>query len=308
MSRRGREGAPSDDVLLEALDQLVETEGIVKAADRLGVTYRTASNCHESRHVSRRMRDALGRYLREQTEQAAQTEQTGRSEERDDQATETELDGSATGLAGGGEEALQDPGQDLRHEVEALRAEVTSLRERVEAVEGRVSPGPDGGGGRVDVDDVDGGHAVEPQRSVPPPRRVFPELITEETEPGEEQVYGAAAETFVEWRETWSARKVAPHTLDWLRAERRRLELELRLIGVFGLTPPPADAPWGERRRERELDWRRRALRRLRWQLPLTWCLHWMFRGLTLGRWGRGEGSLDERDASISEEAVNRRR
>lgn len=127
----------------------------------------------------------------------------------------------------------------------------------------------------------------EQQRSVAPPRRVFPEPITEQAEEHEEQVYGAAAELVVEWHEAWAARKRAPHTLDWLRAERQRMELELRLIGVFGLTPSPADAPWGERRRERELDWRRRALRRLRWQLPLTSVLHWMLQGLTLGRWGQ---------------------
>ena len=73
----------------------------------------------------------------------------------------------------------------------------------------------------------------------------------------------------------------------WLRAERRRLELELRLIGVFGLTQLPADAPWRERRREQELDWRRRVLRRLRWQLPLTWCLQGLLRLPPLGLWGR---------------------
>ena len=65
------------------------------------------------------------------------------------------------------------------------------------------------------------------------------------------------------------------------------MELELRLIGVFGLTSPPADAPWRERRREQEMDWRRGALRRLRWQLPLTWGLHWLLRAITLGLWGR---------------------
>ena len=140
-----------------------------------------------------------------------------------------------------------------------------------------------------DCDDVVGvdERNDQQQRVVQAPRRIFPELIIEQAETGEEQVYGAAAETVVEWREAWAARKRSRLTLDWLRAERRRLELELRLIGVFGLTPPPADAPWGERRRERELDWRRRALRRLRWQLPLTWWLHWLLRGLTLGRWGR---------------------
>ena len=84
-------------------------------------------------------------------------------------------------------------------------------------------------------------------------------------------------------------RRSARHPLAWLRAERRRLDLELRLIGVFGLTPPPADAPWREGRREQELDWRRKALRRLRWQLPLTWCLHGLLRLLTLGLWGRSE-------------------
>lgn len=57
------------------------------------------------------------------------------------------------------------------------------------------------------------------------PCRVFPELIAEEAEPGEDQVYGAGAELAVEWR---------------------------------------------ERRRKQELDWRRRALRRLRWRLSLA--------------------------------------
>ena len=73
------------------------------------------------------------------------------------------------------------------------------------------------------------------------PRRVFSELITEQAEPGEEHFYGASAELIVEWREACADRGAPPYTLDWLRAERRRLELELRLIGVSGLTPPPVD-------------------------------------------------------------------
>ena len=88
----------------------------------------------------------------------------------------------------------------------------------------------------------------------------------------------------------------APHTLAWLRAEGRRLQLESELIGEFWLTPPPADSPWRERRREQELDWRRKALGRLRWQLPLTWRLHWLLRLLTVGLWGR-RGSPDRDDS-----------
>ena len=147
--------------------------------------------------------------------------------------------------------------------------------------------GGEGGDDRVDVGGMDAGDSGRRRRSVAAPRRVFPELIAEVAEPGEDQVHGAAAEFVVEWRGAWAERRSARHTLAWLRAERRRLELELRLIGVFGLTPPPADAPWRERRREQELAWRRKALRRLRWQLPLTWCLHGLLRALTLGLWGR---------------------
>ena len=101
-----------------------------------------------------------------------------------------------------------------------------------------------------------------------------------------------------------TVRRLRPTTahlvLDWLRAERRRLDLELRLIGVFGLTPAPADVPRRERRREQELDWRRKALRRLRWQLPLTWCLHGLLRLLTLGLWGR-QGSVPRPDSQMAE-------
>ena len=285
MSRRGRDrGGPSDEELLEALDRLVEREGIVEAGERLGVNYRTAAKCHEFRHVSRRMREALRKYLRQQgepDEQAEQGEQEAPGGEQVSSASEDE--------PGGGEEArLQEPQPDLRHEVELLRAEVASLRERLEAVEGQSGQGRGGGDINVDVGGVDAGDRGRQRRSVAPPRRVFPELITERAEPGEEQVYGAAAEFVVEWREAWAERKSARHTLAWLRAERRRLDLELRLVGVFGLTPPPADSPWRERRREQELDWRRKALRRLRWQLPLTWGLHALLRVLSVGRWGRG--------------------
>ena len=122
----------------------------------------------------------------------------------------------------------------------------------------------------------------------------------EEAEPGEEPVYGAAAELVVEWRQAWVERRSARHTLAWLRAERRWLDLELRLIGVFGLTPPPADALWRERRRELELDCRRKALCRMRWQRPLTWCVHGLLRLLTLGLSGRRR-SVPRPDSQMAE-------
>lgn len=43
------------------------------------------------------------------------------------------------------------------------------------------------------------------------PRRVFPELNTEE------RIYGAAAAVVVEWREAWAECKAARLALGWLR-------------------------------------------------------------------------------------------
>ena len=235
--------------------------------------------------------EAVRKYVRQQRELGEQAEQEEQEAQGDEEVSSVPEDEPV-----GGEEArLQEPQPSLRHVVELLRAELASLRERVEAVEGRAAQGRGRGDHHVDVGGVDAGERGRQRRSAAPPRRVFPELITEEAEPGEEQVYGAAAEFVLEWREAWAELKSARHTVAWLRAERRRLDLELRLIGVFGLTPPPADAPWRERRRAQELDWRRRALRRLRWQLPLTWCLHGLLQLLTLALWGR-RGSLDRED------------
>lgn len=122
----------------------------------------------------------------------------------------------------GGEEAgLQESEQPLRREVEALRVEVESLRERVETVERRGSWRRGVSEDGVDVEGVDVGDEGEQHRPVVRvPQRVFPELITEHPEPGEDQVYGAAAELIVEWREAWAERRSAHYTLDGLRAER----------------------------------------------------------------------------------------
>ena len=49
--------------MLEALDRLVEQQGIVEAGERLGVNYRTVAKSRDSTHVSRRMREAQQKSL-----------------------------------------------------------------------------------------------------------------------------------------------------------------------------------------------------------------------------------------------------
>ena len=178
--------------------------------------------------------EGLCKYVRQQGELGERAEQ----EAQEGQGGEEVSSASEDEPVGGEEARLQEPQPDPRHEVELLWAEVAALRERVEVVEGQAVQGRGGGDINVDVGAVDAGDRGRERRSVAPPRRVFPEVITEEAEPGEEPVYGAAAELVVEWRQAWVERRSARHTLAWLRAERRWLDLELRLIGVFGLTPP----------------------------------------------------------------------
>ena len=58
--------SPTGESLPDLLDALVNDRGKVAAAEALGVNYRTMVTCHESRHVSRRMRRAevgIGRGL-----------------------------------------------------------------------------------------------------------------------------------------------------------------------------------------------------------------------------------------------------
>lgn len=252
---------PGDTQLLAALEQLVQHEGVVEAGNRLGVNYRTVVNCRDSGHVSRKMRDVLEQFLREHPEQASSAEPAP------DKGQERRL-------------------QELEQGQRELQAQLESLRAWVDADERWNGRGLEQGETAVNGDGANAGGGDRQRPVAYTPRRVFPELITELAEPGEEQIYGAATAVIVEWRTAWAERWSARHTLDWLRADRRRLELELRLIGKLGLTPPPADVPWTERRRERELRWRRGSLRRLRWQLPLTRLLHGLLRGLTLGLWG----------------------
>jgi hypothetical protein len=92
---------------------------------------------------------------------------------------------------------LQEPEQYLPRAVEALRAEIVDLREWLEAVEGRTTRGRGSGEDHGKVEVVDAGDYDTRQRSVVAPRRVFPELITAEAEPGEAQIHRAAAELVV---------------------------------------------------------------------------------------------------------------
>ncbi len=93
---------------MDLLDALVNDRGRVAVVEALGVNYRTMMTCYDSRHVSRRMRQAVA----------------------DFRAAGVGDDGGAE--VGGGDGALKDEAGLLEQRVAALEEEILGLREIVE--------------------------------------------------------------------------------------------------------------------------------------------------------------------------------
>ena len=280
------------------LQDLVEREGRDAAAERLGLSERTIRRTLTDRHLSRRMTEALlrerdrrhaagpprsppeeRREQREQREQPRQPEQSRRAEVGAAGQLMRQLDQRFGRLEQTIGERLDELGGELdtwrqgaTEQTERLQAEVEGLRESVAALDR--SAASTGG--------PSAGHA----RSGYFPPRTFPELVTREPAADDGRVYGAVLALIEEWRGTWKERQRVKYTLDWLRIERRRLELEHRLIGEFELTLPPANRPWSSSERQQELFWCESAYRRVWWQLVWTRLLHGGLRLVTLGAWG----------------------
>ena len=244
----------SDDELLVFLWQLVDEHGKVGAAALLRLNFRTLDSALRTEQVSQHVRAAAQRYLGDPAEPDAES-QSQQAAQREQRMLE-----------------LEQRVDDLSNEVSALRAVIGELQERL-------AEGTDSGPLPEHLNSL-------PAEPAPPFARAYPTVVPGEALPGEawtDVVQGAVGE----WREAQADRATAWHTLAWLRASRRLLELELQLIDDHQLTLPPADYPWSNARRRRELRTRQAALHHIRLRLFWTKPLHWLVRALTLGRWGR---------------------
>ncbi|MYA00642.1 MAG: hypothetical protein F4Y35_02535 [Chloroflexi bacterium] len=238
-----------DAPLLVLLRALAEEQGRGKAADRLGVDRKTIWRALDAGRLTPRLRDAL-----EQEQAAAAREAAGSDQ------LERRL--------GALEQRLQDVEQQLAGVLSGLGEELAGLRERVETL-GWSQAGASGPLG------ASVGASLH---------RSYPELVTAEPLPDDEQVLGQVLPLVAEWREQQARFERAWPAVEGLEAEVRMLALELALIGEHGLTLPPGKLPWRWDLRERELQQRRRRLaaagrrlRRARWRSL-------MVRALTGGR------------------------
>ena len=267
--------------LVAMLRDVAETRGKVKAAEALGVSYRTLARAVESGRLTGRMVDALERHLLEF--EGSSTAPVGQQQ--------------AGGLEGRVEQLEADVAK-LRARVDTMQAVVGALQEdqdrtlrhwerRLDRVEARQaaangSAAPSTPSVRGAPEDV-----RERPQVKPPRRRPYPQLVTVEPEEGEELIYGEAMPAITEWRGARRMLEEARRRLDKLDARRRMLELELRLVGDHELTLPPAVYPWDRADRRDEVWRRKESLGDLQVERNRAVLWRWLRRVLTLGLWWR---------------------
>ena len=234
--------------LLALLGDLMGEQGKTQAAETLGVSPRTLTRFEESRRLTPTLAGALERHLLEGGGSAAATQRHRLGM----------LEDGLQELAG----ALREGLAALRKDGEQAREEQARALAALEAAGSAAAPAPapppssqSAGNGRVS------GPATAGTPPVQRPQRKYPDLVTDEAEPGEELVYGeAATAVIVRWREARDAFSQAKDALDVLNARQRRVELEIELIQDHELTLPPATRPWDWGDRRQEVRWRNKLL------------------------------------------------
>ena len=270
---------PVDGRLRAYMGRLVEAQGRMKAADELGVNYKTlARGLDESGPLTHWLRAVV---LLKALE---------------DRVIELAPEGQGTGNPGAEVPAgrIEDLASDVRSAAEVLRSLTTSVEElrhehgerlaaleaRLAMVEAQPQPQPEEvaeaeaviGAPRIDIraPSAAAGGGPAPARAV-----------TEEAGPDDERAYGAAWPLVEEWRAVHARHAPEGRGLDWLRDEERLRELEIALIAEHELALPPERYRWDAFTRRSQLRWRERTLRRVRGERRRAQWRRW----LTLGLW-----------------------
>ena len=222
--------------LVALLGDMIEQQGKPGAAETLGLSVRTLGRFEESRRLTRTVAAALEAHLLKGGGSAADRQRR--------QAADVAKRVAAL------EKALPDGLAAVRQEGQSAVGEqakaLGELERRVAALEAA------NGGAPTKAQPASKGVAAA-NPVVQRPRRVYPDLVTAEAEPGEELVYGAAATAvIIQWREARDAVGKPRDALDRLNARQRWYELEVELIEQHELTLPPATRSWdwGDRRQE----------------------------------------------------------
>ncbi len=254
--------------LMSLLQELERDHGRKKAAEMLGVDRRTLDAGLDDGVLSRRMRSALDRALQSGVGSAAAEQR-----ERNDN-----LEARIEELKGLLEERRREMRMNHRAWEDAhrsLRAEWAEAQRQLDTVLARRGQA----GGNADQSAA----GPQPGRRAAL-RREFPDLVTLEPAPDDEEVFGDAWPLIVEWRELKATHPDRGKGPSWLRTEVRFLALELALLEEHGLSLPPARFPLRGFDRNGQVNWRRAALFDTRRTLRKWELLRLVGRLVTLGR------------------------
>ena len=249
------------------LRDMMDAEDGAKAAETLGVSYRTVTRAVESGRLTARMSAALERHLLLGGGSAA-AQQRDRVEALVERVSALE--------------------RDLRGGLEAVVGEVKALREEharsMRHVERRLVRLEAGRSGSETPSPTGADSEPGPKRRYAP-SRPYPQLVTPEAEPDEDLVYGDAAPVIVEWRRVRAEFLKTRTTLDRTEVQEPMLEIEIALVGEHGLTLPPASFPWDEFDRRDKVWELTQDLKRVRAERNRALLRLWLRRVLTCGLW-----------------------
>ena len=261
------------------LRDLVKREGQVGTARLLGVDRKTVRRAYDSGQLTEHMAGALERLLGGGVEVSEENPGEATLEERVERLEEdlAELRESVGALR----RCREGEGADDRGGEEAMaRCESVLGGCQDTASEGMATRE---GKGRASgaVPSVDG--LIARRRRVL--RRKDPELVTEQPDEDDPEVYGAAWPLVEEWRCLREGHPFQGKSLSWLVTQERILVLELAMLEEHGLTLPPETQPLRGFGRRGQTSWRHTALNDTREALHRRRILRWVRRVLTLGLW-----------------------
>ena len=262
--------------LLALLREVDRELGRVRTAEELGVDRKTLWRCMAEGRLTPRLSEALERLLLSREASAVD-----RLQERVN-SLENQWHAWTEGAAGRRERLDAMIEGTVKNGMQALKEEWTGeMRGLEERLQSRL--GADGA-----VHGEGGPEQVAQQRpAVVRLRREYPELVTVEPAPDDEEVFGEAWPLIREWRRLRRSHPNRGRSLSWLVREERIRTLEVALLEKHGMTLPPETYPLRGIARDSQLSWRQKAVFHTRKRRVRRQVLRWVRRILTLGLWRR---------------------
>ena len=261
------------------LHDLVRKKGRIEAAKELGLDPRTVGGCMDGEGMSWRVREALEMGLQEGAGSAAARQRKRHDAlERRMEKLEKELHEGLDAVMGEIGKLREDQDQkweSLERRLARRETQQDNRRESPRSAEDPSATGPT---------PEEAPSVAKPSAKAKFPKRLYPELVTKEPAPDDEEVYGAAWPLIKEWRRLWKTHTGVGKGLAWLETEERVRELEVAMLEEHGLTLPPEKQPLHGLWRSAQLNWRKETLHEVR--RAVAW-RHLVRKVLTCGLWRR---------------------